>query len=128
MIKRHARQTKEFTPGVIVLWNKSDIVTDDSHENVFPEWKTIIISAVSNKGLLNLHEALANYLIPSNGKQEERQDELTTNLRHRNALRGTVQNLEMAKVNVENGIGNEFKIQISNLRFYIQKAGLKIEW
>ncbi|MCH8124495.1 tRNA uridine-5-carboxymethylaminomethyl(34) synthesis GTPase MnmE [candidate division KSB1 bacterium] len=101
-------KTKEFTPGVIVLWNKSDIVTDDSHENVFPEWKTIIISAVSNKGLLNLHEALANYLIPSNGKQEERQDELITNLRHRNALQGTVQNLERAKVNVENGIGNEF--------------------
>ncbi len=101
-------KTKEFTTGVIVIWNKSDMVPDSSHDNVFPECKTITVSAVSNKGLLNLHDALTTYLIPSNGNQEERQDELITNLRHRNSLRGAVQNLEMAKASVENGISNEF--------------------
>ena len=101
-------QKNDFSPGVIVLWNKSDLVSGELQNEGFPDWKTLTISAVSKEGLLKLHNQLTNYLIPSNGKPEDRQDEVITNLRHRNALQEAKQNLENAKISLNKGISNEF--------------------
>lgn len=101
-------QRSDFSPDVVVLWNKSDLAPGGSQENRFGDWKTLTISAVSKEGLSDLHNHLANYLVPSNGKQEDRQDEVITNLRHRNALQEADKVLEKARENLREGISNEF--------------------
>jgi tRNA modification GTPase len=100
-------ELKENEVPVVLVGNKSDVMTQDeksSWKNAFPEM--ILISASEKQGLHELQQSLVDHI--SSGNMAGMDDTIITNERHYNQLMQTEQALMQVIQGIEGGITNDF--------------------
>lgn len=100
-------ELKENEVPVVLVGNKSDVMTEDeksSWKNAFPEM--ILISASEKQGLHELQQSLVDHI--SSGNMAGMDDTIVTNERHYKQLMQTEQALMQVIQGIEGGITNDF--------------------
>ncbi len=92
----------------IVLLNKSDLEMQVSEEELKERTghTVIAVSAKENSGIGRLEQEIEDMFI--NGEIDFNDEVMITNARHKNALAGTLESLEMVRRSVEAGMPEDF--------------------
>ena len=87
---------------VLVVLNKTDLEINKETYEYFQEYKTIEISALKKQGIEKIEEEI--YLIANKDENDEINDVLVSNVRHKNLLLGAKEDFEHALDMVNQGL------------------------